>query len=156
MLNQLVEEDNAPSKFVTADSLYGNSSEFIEALEAHAAKLTYFVETPCDTQCWIKRPFTRKKKYKYGDKIYTKTILEKTAKKPIDVKTPAKSINDVFLVPALCYWKPEEGMNSDLLVFFDETASANLGVDALYSVAVGLTQMFKKTAVRHGYERGTK
>ena len=54
-------------------------------------------------------------------------------------------------VPILiCYWKAEEGMNSDLHVFFDQTASANLGVDALYSVAVGLTQMFKKIAVRHG------
>jgi len=54
-------------------------------------------------------------------------------------------------VPILiCYWKAEEGMHSDLHVFFDKTASANLGVEALYSVAVGLTQMFKKIAARHG------
>jgi hypothetical protein len=60
-------------------------------------------------------------------------------------------LNVLPKVPILiCYWKAEEGMNSDLHVFFDKTASANLGVDALYSVAVGLTQMFKKIAVRHG------
>ena len=60
-------------------------------------------------------------------------------------------LNVLPRVPILiCYWKAEEGMNSDLHVFFDKTASANLGVDALYSVAVGLTQMFKKIAVRHG------
>ena len=60
-------------------------------------------------------------------------------------------LNILPKVPILiCYWKAEEGMHSDLHVFFDETGSANLGVDALYSVAVGLTQMFKKIAVRHG------
>ena len=60
-------------------------------------------------------------------------------------------LNVLPKVPILiCYWRAEEGVNSDLHVFFDKTASANLGVEALYSVAVGLTQMFKKIAVRHG------
>ena len=95
MLNHLVKEDVIPFKYVTADSLYGNSSDFIEAVESHA-QLTYFVETPCDTLCWINRPVTREKKYKYKGKIRSKRILEKTAKKPIDVSTLAKSINDFF------------------------------------------------------------
>jgi len=94
-LNHLVKEALVPFKYVTADSLYGNSSEFITAVESHP-QLTYFVETPCDTLCWIRRPVTREKKYKYKGKIRSKTILEKTAKKPIDVKTLAKSINDYF------------------------------------------------------------
>ena len=60
-------------------------------------------------------------------------------------------LNVLPRVPILiCYWKAEEGVKSDLHVFFDKTASDNLGVDALYSVAVGLTQMFKRIAVRHG------
>ncbi len=95
MLNQLVEEATVPFKYVTADSLYGNSSEFIDAVESYP-QLTYFVETPCDTRCWIKRPVMREKTYKYKGKIRTKTILEKTAKKPIEVKILAKSINDFF------------------------------------------------------------
>jgi SRSO17 transposase len=95
MLNDLVEEAAVPFKYVVADSLYGNSGEFIEAVEAHG-QLTYFVETPCDTRCWIKRPVTREKKYKYKGKIRTKTIVEKTEKKPIDISTLAKSINDFF------------------------------------------------------------
>ena len=95
MLNHLVKEDVIPFKYVTADSLYGNSSDFIETVESHP-QLTYFVETPCNTMCWINRPVTREKKYKYKGKIRSKTILEKTAKKPIDVSTLAKSINDFF------------------------------------------------------------
>ena len=95
MLNHLVKEALVPFKYVTADSLYGNSSEFIKAVESHP-QLTYFVETPCDTLCWIRRPVTREKKYKYKGKIRSKTILEKTDKKPIDVTTLAKSINDYF------------------------------------------------------------
>ena len=60
-------------------------------------------------------------------------------------------LNVLPKVPILiCYWKAEEGMKSDLHVFFDKTASDNLGVDALYSVAVGLTQMFHRIAQRHG------
>ena len=60
-------------------------------------------------------------------------------------------LNVLPRVPILiCYWNAEEGMNSDLHVFFDKTASDNLGVDALYPVAVGLTQMFKRIAQRHG------
>jgi len=95
MLNHLVKEAVVPFKYVTADSLYGNSGEFIQAVESHP-QLTYFVEMPCDTLCWIQRPVTRDKKYKYRGKILSKTILEKTAKKPIDVSTLAKSINNFF------------------------------------------------------------
>ncbi len=95
MFHKLVEEATVPFKYVVADSLYGNSAEFIQAVEAHG-QLTYFVETPCDTQCWLKRPISREKKYKYKGEIRTKKIVEKTEKKPIDVSTLAKSINDFF------------------------------------------------------------
>jgi SRSO17 transposase len=95
MLNHLVEEAAVPFKYVVADSVYGNSAAFIEAVESHA-HLTYFVETPSDTRCWIKRPVTRQKTYKYKGKMHSKTIVEKTEKKPIDLSTLAKSINDFF------------------------------------------------------------
>jgi len=95
MLNQLVEESVIPFKYVTADSIYGNSDDFIQAVEAFP-QLTYFVETACTVRCWIGRPITRENTYKYGGKIRTKTIIEKTENKPIDFKTLAKGINDFF------------------------------------------------------------
>ena len=54
-------------------------------------------------------------------------------------------------VPLLiCYWKPEEGMASDLHLFFDDTAEANLDIGSLYTLGVGLVMMFEKIAQRHG------
>jgi hypothetical protein len=50
----------------------------------------------------------------------------------------------------ICYWKPDEGMPSDLNLFFDDTAAANLGIDAIYTLGTGLTLMFEKIAQRHG------
>ncbi|MDY6903283.1 MAG: DUF3786 domain-containing protein [Thermodesulfobacteriota bacterium] len=57
-------------------------------------------------------------------------------------------------VPVLvCYWKPdEEGLDSSLNLFFDKTVTANLGIDALYSIAAGIVMMFEKLALRHGVE----
>ena len=54
-------------------------------------------------------------------------------------------------VPVLvCYWKPEEGLASDLHLFFDDTAVANLPIEALYTLGAGLVRMFEKIAQRHG------
>lgn len=55
-------------------------------------------------------------------------------------------------VPILiCYWRPEEGMESNLLVFFDETADRNLDTDSVFTLGVGLAHMIKKLALRHGF-----
>jgi len=50
----------------------------------------------------------------------------------------------------ICYWKPDEGMPSDLNLFFDDTAEANLRIEAIYTLGAGLTLMFEKIARRHG------
>ena len=50
----------------------------------------------------------------------------------------------------ICYWKPEDGLESDLHLFFDDTAEANLPIEALYTLGAGLAQMFAKIAQRHG------
>ena len=56
------------------------------------------------------------------------------------------------LVPLLiCYWHPEDGMDSNLNLFFDATAEDNLGIDALYALGTGITRMFEKLSLRHGY-----
>lgn len=55
------------------------------------------------------------------------------------------------LVPLLiCYWQAEEGMESDLNLFFDASAEDNLGIDGIYALGVGITRMFEKLALRHG------
>ena len=50
----------------------------------------------------------------------------------------------------ICYWKPEEGLESSLNIFFDSTADDNLDIKYIYSLGTGLVTMFEKIALRHG------
>lgn len=53
-------------------------------------------------------------------------------------------------VPMLiCYWWPEDGMESDLNLFFDSTANDNIEIEALYSLGAGLCNMFEKISMTH-------
>lgn len=55
------------------------------------------------------------------------------------------------LVPLLiCYWLPEDGLESELNLFFDASAEDNLSIEAIYSLGTGITRMFEKLAQRHG------
>jgi hypothetical protein len=53
-------------------------------------------------------------------------------------------------VPILiCYWRPEDGLESDFHLFFDSTAENNLSIDSIYLLTTGLVIMFEKIALRH-------
>ncbi|MDY6856512.1 MAG: DUF3786 domain-containing protein [Thermodesulfobacteriota bacterium] len=54
-------------------------------------------------------------------------------------------------VPLLiCYWKPEDGLESNLNLFFDSTAEDNLNIESVYLLGTGLVLMFEKIVLRHG------
>jgi SRSO17 transposase len=95
MLEEIQRDGQIPFTHVLADSVYGSSPEFLDAVESTPG-LRYFVSIPSDVQCWLKTPVTRKKKYRYRGRIKEKTIIESTEKKPITVATVAESIHDVF------------------------------------------------------------
>lgn len=53
-------------------------------------------------------------------------------------------------VPMLiCYWKQEDGMGSQLHLFFDETAERNLPVESLFTMATGIVRMLERIMHRH-------
>ena len=52
----------------------------------------------------------------------------------------------------ICYWLPEDGLESSLNVFFDQTADKNLDIDTVFTLGAGLAQMFGKIALRHGFD----
>lgn len=53
-------------------------------------------------------------------------------------------------VPILiCYWRPEDGMDSQLHLFFDETAERNLPVESLFTMATGIVRMLERIMYRH-------
>lgn len=95
MFQELLHHDTIPFKYVVADSIYGNSPDFIDAVESHPG-LVYFVSVSSDTRCWLEEPITRMKKYKYGGEIRYKEVVESTDKKPISLMTLAESINNYF------------------------------------------------------------
>ncbi|CAN2042118.1 4Fe-4S cluster protein, DUF3786 [Candidatus Magnetomoraceae bacterium gMMP-15] len=50
----------------------------------------------------------------------------------------------------ICYWKPDDGLESDLNLFFDSRAEDNLNIESIYTLGAGLALMFEKIALRHG------
>ena len=63
-------------------------------------------------------------------------------------------IKPLPLLPILfCYNNPEEGMDSDLNLFFDNTADKNLPVENIYTLTTGLGKMFEKLAITHSSKK---
>jgi Domain of unknown function (DUF3786)/Putative Fe-S cluster len=50
----------------------------------------------------------------------------------------------------ICYWKPEDGLESFLKVLVDTTAEDNLNIESIFILCVGLMRMFTKVADSHG------
>ena len=79
--------------------------------------------------------------------IFSGKQVEKQFKSDISVV-----LHPLPAVPIMiCYWMPEDGLESSLNVYFDETADKNLVVGSIFSLGVGLAQMFGKLALRHGF-----
>lgn len=85
MLHGLQDDDTFPFKYVVSDTIYRSSPAFIQVIENRPG-MVYFVAIPSDTLCWLEKPITREKKYKYKGEMRTKLIVEKTEKKPISVQ----------------------------------------------------------------------
>jgi hypothetical protein len=53
-------------------------------------------------------------------------------------------------VPILiCYWKPEDDLESRLHVFFDDTAERNLPVESLFTLGTGIVRMLEQIMLKH-------
>ncbi|MCK5311272.1 MAG: DUF3786 domain-containing protein [Desulfobacteraceae bacterium] len=56
-------------------------------------------------------------------------------------------------VPILiCYWKPDDGLDSELNLFFDSNAEDNLNIESIYTLGTGLVLMFEKITLKHGFK----
>ncbi len=54
----------------------------------------------------------------------------------------------------VCYWKPEDGMQSDLHLFFDSSANVNANIEIVYRISAGIVNMFEKISMKHGLMTG--
>ncbi|MBW1649249.1 MAG: DUF3786 domain-containing protein [Deltaproteobacteria bacterium] len=66
----------------------------------------------------------------------------------VDISLVLHPLNKVPIL--ICYWKAEQGFDSELNLFFDSTAEDIIGIESVYMLGGGLITMFEKLALRHG------
>ena len=74
MLHNIVREGLLPFKYVVADCLYGNSPDFLDAVDA-CVGVTTFVAVPSETRCWLQRPQTQDRTYTYKGDVHAKRVV---------------------------------------------------------------------------------
>jgi SRSO17 transposase len=74
MLQAIAQEGLLPCKYVVADGLYGNSPDFLDAVDTCVGSTT-FVAIPADTRCWLQRPRTAEQPYRYKGEERSKRVV---------------------------------------------------------------------------------
>ena len=95
MFEGIVREKLIPFRYLVADTVYGGSPEFLDAVE-RTSGVIYLVSLPRDTLCWVQEPATLEKTYRYGGEERKKRILAEAENKPITFEKLAKGTNDYF------------------------------------------------------------
>ncbi len=95
MLLKIHKEKTLPFKYILADSIYGNSPEFISVAE-ELPDTTYLVSVPKNLQCWLKRPMEITRQYRRKGELKTKKILVDGTEKPMRIDEVARNLNDFF------------------------------------------------------------
>ena len=98
MVRTLFQEGVLPVKYVVADCLYGNSADFLAAVEA-CWGVTYLVAIPADTRCWLHGPVMQTHSYRYRGKPRTKRIVTPKDSHPPTVEMIAKRL------PETCWYR---------------------------------------------------
>src|SRR5262247_1406704 len=88
MLHALTQEGLLPFKYVVADCLYGNSPDFLDAVDA-CVGVTTFVAIPGETRCWLQRPRTEDTTYRYKGAERSKRVVVDAAPAACPVATVA-------------------------------------------------------------------
>jgi SRSO17 transposase len=73
MVQSIAAEGLLPFKYLVADSLYGNSPAFWDAIEA-CVGVTAFVAIPAETRGWLQRPRTEDRSYIYKGDVRVKRV----------------------------------------------------------------------------------
>ena len=74
MLQAIAHEGLLPFKYVVADCLYGNSPDFLDAVDA-CVGVTTFVAIPAETRCWLQAPRTTEQTYPYAGEVHSKRVV---------------------------------------------------------------------------------
>jgi SRSO17 transposase len=113
MLQTIVREGLLPFKYIVADCLYGNSPDFLNALDA-CVGITALVAIPAETRCWRQRPQTEEKTYRYKQEERAKRVVVDSVPKADTVAAVAASL------PASSWYRRtvSEGMKGPIAYTF--------------------------------------
>ena len=113
MLQAIVRAGLLPFKYVVTDCLYGNSPDFLDAVDA-CVGVTTFVAIPSETRCWLQRPRTEDKTYIYKGGARSKRVVVVPEHPPRTVATLAANL------PASCWYqrKVSEGTKGPIVYAF--------------------------------------
>jgi SRSO17 transposase len=95
MFRDIVGRGKVPFRYIVADTIYGNSSAFTDAVESVTGKI-YMVAMPSDTLFWLRHPLTKIHEYRYKDEVRSKTVLAENEKSPVSFDTFAKNLHNCF------------------------------------------------------------
>lgn len=162
-------------KALGRDFLIGRDGGIVSQCHTHAGlaipllRYVLFSRGGRPTGQWL--PF-RELEHAAGRNLHFEQMCEKPLKRLvdrhtellkdlIDIFSAERSVNlfgsDISLVlfplpriPVLiCYWEPEDDMESSLHIFLDSTATDHLSVEWIHSLCAGLVAMFEKIALKH-------
>ena len=95
MLEQIVQAQVVPFRYIAADSVYGGSPEFLDAAESVPGAI-YMVSQSRDTLCWLQDPLVMEKTYRYGGTARKKRVVDSGASKPVTFEKLAMGMNNYF------------------------------------------------------------
>lgn len=87
MVNNICASNLFPAKWITCDTIFGNSPDFIDNLPGG---LFYLAEVPSNTHVWRSRPQTHVSSYSGKGRYPTKTKLKDGEPKPEELRKIAK------------------------------------------------------------------
>jgi len=91
MVRAIRSEGRLPFKYLVADCLYGNSPDFLDAMDA-CVGVTWFVSVPAETRCWLQRPPTTEQTYRYKGTVRSKRVVASQEQAPRTVEALAQSL----------------------------------------------------------------
>ena len=91
MLQRIKEDEILPFRYIVADRVYGNSPDFLAALDA-CVGATALVALSSETRCWLQRPATHEQTYQYKGEGRAKRQVLPTTLPPQSVAALAATL----------------------------------------------------------------
>jgi SRSO17 transposase len=91
MLQAIAHEGLLPFKYLVADCLYGNSPDFLDAMDA-CVGVTALLAISSETRCWLQCPQTTDKHYRYKGAARSKRVVVHSDSAPTTVATVAERL----------------------------------------------------------------